>query len=318
MSTTHVSPSPDSIVQPASMLQTIVVATDFSENALSALNWTTQIAKAHGARIVVVHAIDAETPPRVEERDSVARIVRHRLEDIQASIKAERIATQSRCDFGRPWDVINRVAKDSNADLIVVGAHGQSTIVERVLGTSADRLIRTTSVPVLVHRGATTDRADPGSQTVLAASDFSEESALAISTAVRLLRASAVPARLVLMHAVPLAIGYGDFNMTPPISRHWDEVEKTAGRLLETLAASIRSDRLQVEVKTYRGLAADVILREAEKIKPDLIAIGTIGRSGLNRFFIGSVAQQLLHRADCPVLTVRKPDASEPIRLTAD
>jgi nucleotide-binding universal stress UspA family protein len=42
-----------------------------------------------------------------------------------------------------------------------------------------------------------------------------------------------------------------------------------------------------------------------------LISLGTVGRSGLNRFFMGSVAQGVLHRAKCPVLVVRKPDPGE-------
>jgi nucleotide-binding universal stress UspA family protein len=184
------------------------------------------------------------------------------------------------------------------------------------MGTVADRLIRSASIPVLVHRASA--KPGRGLRTVLAATDFSEEAALAISAAVQLLRGSVKPARLVLFHSVALAINYGDFNTPMTIPQYWDETERTAARQMESLAASLRCNQLQVDVKTFRGYPAEAILHEAEMISADLVAIGTVGRTGLNRFFMGSVAERVLHHAKCPVLTVRKPDSDEPIRLSAD
>ncbi len=103
--------------------------------------------------------------------------------------------------------------------------------------------------------------------------------------------------------------------MPAPLPTYRDDTECAAGQRLETLAAALRSDRLQVEVKTLRGYPSEAILHEAEATQADLIALGTVGRSGLNRFFMGSVAQRVFHHAECPVLAVRKPDsgAGQPI-----
>jgi nucleotide-binding universal stress UspA family protein len=303
--------------QPALALQTIVFATDFSDNAARALEWATELARTHSAQIVVVHAIDTELPALAEATEPVAKHVRRQLETIQERLKAGKLRVQTKDVVGRPWDVIAKVAKEANADLIVIGAHGKSKFSQRVLGTAADRLIRTTSTPVLVHR-VTTSKAARAMPTVLAATDFSEDAALAISAAVRLLCGAKSPARLVLFHTVALPISYLDVNVPMPVPQYWDDAERTAARRLETIAASLRSDRLQVEVKTFRGYPAEAILHEAEMINADLIAIGTVGRTGLNRFFMGSVAERVLHHAECPVLTVRKPDANEPIRLSAE
>jgi len=89
-----------------------------------------------------------------------------------------------------------------------------------------------------------------------------------------------------------------------------------ASRDLESLAAPIRSDRWQVEVKTARGVPGEGILREARVVNAQLIAIGTQGRSGLNRFFMGSVAEWVVHHAQCPVLTMRKPDQNDLISIS--
>ena len=303
--------------QAHSSLMTILVASDFSASSTAALNWATDLAKAHNAQVVVVHAIDTELPAIAEAQGPITQHVRHKMKMIHGSIKANGVAGRTDFESGKPWDVIAKIAKETDADLIVIGAHGTSKLSERVLGTVADRLIRITSTPVLVHRESKSQAKHPV-RTVLAATDFSEEAALGISAAVRLLRGAKEPARLVLFHAIALFINYGDFTTPVTVPQYWDDAERSAAQRLETLAASLRSERLQVEVRTFRGYPADAILHEAATMNADLIAIGTVGRGGLNRFFMGSVAERVLHHATCPVLTVRKPGADEPIRLSAE
>jgi nucleotide-binding universal stress UspA family protein len=298
-----------------SSFQTIVVATDFSASAAAATEWAMELAQAHGAQIVLAHAIETELPA-LTEAQGLVRDVRQKLESARADLKAGTVVVCTECGSGRPWDVIAEIARNAKADLIIVGAHGQSRFSERVVGTVADRLIKSTSVPVLVHRSPT-GNLNRRLRTALAATDFSEESVLAISAAVRLLQASTEPVRLVLFHTIALDINYGDLNTPMALPHYWDETERIATHQLESLAATLRSDKVQVEVETFRGFPAEAILREAELIKADLISIGTVGRSGMNRFFMGSVAQRVLHRAQCPVLTVRKPASDEPIRFSA-
>lgn len=292
-------------------LSTIVVATDFSDNATAALDWAIDLAKAHAAKIVLVHAIETELPALTEATGPIDTYVRKELEAVSKRLSAAHVLAQTEFDRGRPWSVIAGIATKANADLIVVGAHGKSKF--RPLGTVADRLIRTTSIPVLVHRA----RADGalGVRTVLAATDFSDEAALAMETALGLLSRSSETARLVLFHAVPLVNIY-DLNTAVHYPTYWDDAERAGGLRLETLAATLRrqrlqgADHLQVEGKTSRGFPSEAILSEAQTIHADLIALGTVGRSGLNQFFMGSVAQRVLHHAQCPVLVVRKPEPS--------
>jgi nucleotide-binding universal stress UspA family protein len=317
MTATQVSESRRQSTRPQSSLETIVVGTDLSTNAAAALEWAIELASAHGARIVLAHAIESDLPMLTEAQGQIVQNARRKMDTIHGSIEASKVEVQTRLDIGNPWETIAMIAKEVSANLIIVGAHGESRFSEHVLGTVADRLIKTTSTPVLVHR-ASTPRARHGLQTVLAATDFSEESALAISTVVHLLRGSTEPTRLVLFHTVALAITPGDFATPVAMSQYWDEEERTARRRLESLAASLRSDRLQVEVKSFRGYPGDAILYEAQMINADLIAIGTGGRTGMNRFFMGSVAERVLHHAMCSVLTVRKPGNNEPIRLSAE
>lgn len=83
-----------------------------------------------------------------------------------------------------------------------------------------------------------------------------------------------------------------------------------AGRLLHAWAERYRSGSVPVSVHLERGPAADTILRVAEG-EYDLVVMGTHGRTGLARLFMGSVAQKVAARASCPVLTVHGTRAAE-------
>ena len=65
---------------------------------------------------------------------------------------------------------------------------------------------------------------------------------------------------------------------------------------------------LRVPIKLRTGRARDEILAEASEGGYDLMVIGTHGRTGISRMLLGSVAEQLVRRSPCPVLTIRAPD----------
>lgn len=141
-------------------------------------------------------------------------------------------------------------------------------------------------------------------QTILVPTDFSEAAA-ALRLAGSLARDHG--ARVVLLHAAEptvtvLDAGLLQFENAPP----WAELR---GRL-DRLAAGVG---VPVECRLARGKPAAETLRAAEEIGCDLIVMGTQGKSGLMRVLFGSVAEEVLRHATCPVLTVRTPPHPEPV-----
>ena len=133
--------------------------------------------------------------------------------------------------------------------------------------------------------------------TILHPTDFSEPSAGACQLATGLARD--YNSKLILLHVstAPI-IGYGE-GVVPP---NPDVLADIAAEQLSRLPAAdpdIRTERRVVE-----GDPAAVILNVANEINADLIVMGTHGRTGMSRLFAGSVAEQVVRRADCPVLTV--------------
>jgi nucleotide-binding universal stress UspA family protein len=100
----------------------------------------------------------------------------------------------------------------------------------------------------------------------------------------------------------PVTIGEVVSYMEPEEykERLWAEFHR-----LEASEPGIRD--LRVETKLVEGSPAKEILKAAREIKPELIVMGTHGRTGLGRLLMGSIAEKVVRKADCPVLTARTP-----------
>jgi len=137
-------------------------------------------------------------------------------------------------------------------------------------------------------------------RTILHPTDFSERSEFALRLACALARDYS--ARLIVLHTVtiPTAV-FGEGVVPPDIDAYQEEMSEKLQRL-EVPVADV-----DVERRLRRGDPVAEILRLAEDGACDLIVMGTHGRTGLGRLLMGSVAEQVVRRAPCPVLTVKTP-----------
>jgi nucleotide-binding universal stress UspA family protein len=136
--------------------------------------------------------------------------------------------------------------------------------------------------------------------TVLHPTDFSESSDFAFRLACTLARDYG--ARLVVVYvAEPPVPLYGDGVVIPP-----PDVDKEPLRVqLQQLRP--RDPKVPVEHRLAEGDAATEILSLAKETQADVIVMGTHGRTGLSRVLMGSVAEQVVRKAPCPVVTVKSP-----------
>jgi nucleotide-binding universal stress UspA family protein len=142
-------------------IKKILVPIDFSETSVHALDYAVDLAVAVGAAVSVVHVYqplvysfpDAVlvTPPEM-----AAKISDRAQQLVDEAVKSRR----QRCPAmtgsvlsGAPWEEIGRIAVEQHADLIVMGTHGRKGLPRAILGSVAERVIRTSSVPVLTVHG---------------------------------------------------------------------------------------------------------------------------------------------------------------------
>lgn len=140
---------------------------------------------------------------------------------------------------------------------------------------------------------------------ILFASDLSKASAKAFATAVSLAKTN--HATLTVLHvSVPFMpvvpeqyIGGATLDQLNADARRWSQ------RQLAKLAEKAKKAGVRAVSLIMEGEPARQIIRAARSKRADIIVVGTHGRTGLNKFFVGSVAQRVVVTAPCPVVTVR-------------
>ncbi|HMF16284.1 MAG TPA: universal stress protein [Gemmataceae bacterium] len=143
---------------------------------------------------------------------------------------------------------------------------------------------------------------------ILHPTDFSDNSRQAFDLACSLARDHR--ARLIVVHVLPEPrVPLGGI-MTPPPAEDYPEARKQLAKI------KVSDHRIQLDRRLAVGDPVTEICRLARNAKCRLIVMGTHGQKGLNRFLMGSVAEQVVRKADCPVLTVRLPILIRPRQRT--
>ena len=289
---------------------TILFATDFSENSKEAFRMACSLAVANKTRLIVLHVAEPNWVPEepvpygqyavqlhASERDlSRHESLRRKLRDSYTPSGPIDVEYQTR--EGEASVEILRVAKESGGDLIVMGTHGRTGLYWLLAGSVAIAVLRGAHCPVLALRFPEKPREATPIRIILHPTDFSVDSEAALRVARGL--AQAHEARLIILHVVMLQV-LMDGTAAAEIDPHFytDALDEVRRRV------DGPDLKHPVETMLVRGYEAQGITQTAEDIGCDLIVMGSHGRTGLSRLLMGSVAENVLPKANCPVLIVK-------------
>ena len=151
---------------------------------------------------------------------------------------------------------------------------------------------------------------------IVFATDFSEASTPAWEEALSIARENDAP--LVIVHAYERRFAIPSAGVTLNVYEEWDRYALSAAeRNLERLVSQASACGVSAETRVDPGDADAVIVDAARAVSADLIVIGTHGRRGLSRVFLGSVAARVVAEAPCPVLTIRERRRTAKAALSA-
>ncbi|HEV8238624.1 MAG TPA: universal stress protein [Thermoanaerobaculia bacterium] len=303
---------------------TVLVATDFSPTADAAVQWGSELARARGGRLVLVHAVDVHGPltdflPSPAELDEQVRTAAAaRLEEAAAAVRAQGGNVESRLETGVASQAVVRAAGEIAPDLVVQGSRGLTPgLAHLLLGSTAQRIVQHSPRPVLTVHPGDRDR-HAAIRHVLVPTDFSDDAEGAAHAARALLAgdqaaasrepADGAGARLTLLHAYHLPIEYTAYGTIPTSIPFHADVAAVAEEKLAAAAASLAGEAHSVDTVAKEGYPPEVIADTARELDVDLIAMGTHGRTGLRHLLLGSNAERVIEHAPCPVLTVRQPE----------
>jgi len=236
------------------------------------------------------------------------RVVRE-AEDYLASVR-DRLAKRGITDvdtsvwYGEPAPAIPEAARLKKADLIVMSSHGRSGLGRLILGSVAESVLHSTTVPLCIVCTSTMPSTYRG---VLVALDGSPEAETILPLVIKIAGTLNLEVTLVRVN-VPvrptIVEGAAWTVLDDP------EVERIdAEEYLAPLAVDFRRAGIRVKTEVRRGPAAEEILNAAAVANADLIATTTHGRSGLGRLLMGSIAKTVLRTSTLPVLLMRATEA---------
>lgn len=141
---------------------------------------------------------------------------------------------------------------------------------------------------------------------ILCPIDFSKHADLVVEWAAHL--AEEHDSELILLHAYHLPVEFQQLEGAYLPADFWDSVKEEAETGLARYAESIRATGIAVRQVVREGYPASVIEEEAVQEKADMIVMGSRGLSGLKHLLLGSIAERVVQKAHCPVLTVNHPE----------
>ncbi|MDT3683800.1 MAG: universal stress protein [Pseudorhodoplanes sp.] len=277
-----------------------LAATDFSTRSNRALRQAGLLAQSGDAQLHVVHVVDDDQPEeliRVETREA-ERVLR---EQVASMTELHGVDARPMVTTGDPFDGILRAAAETQADLIVMGAHRKQLLLDIFVGTTIERVVRNGSFPVLMVN----HEAQRKYQNVLVPTDMSESSAHAIRVGLSIGLIGDNPTTL--LHAF-LALAKGKMFVA---GADQDSIDSYIGSERQVAMNQLTTFLVENDLKrrswlhhVEEGDAMEVISRAVSDLRPDLLVMGTHGRSGLLKALIGSVTERALRSLNVDILAV--------------
>jgi nucleotide-binding universal stress UspA family protein len=295
-------------------LDSMVVGLDFSAPSIRGAKWASETF-APAASMTLVHVIDPPDRPRFASHvlptpEAIEALAREDAETRMHDVATFLTASASRCEVrvGKPHEQIAALVREIGADLVVIGPHGDRPRTSRFLGTTADRIVRTSPVPVLV--ATTPSAARP--RRLLALVDDADVTPTLLAWTHDL--AETFDADVTLLHVWSNAtyshVASMSFATTANEAEARAEISKdlhdASMQWLNSLART-GVDRNRITSTVTYGNPGDVALETAKAVHADLILMGRSGSGLVAPALLGSTVGTVLHGARCPVLVVTEP-----------
>jgi universal stress protein E len=291
----------------------ILAALDLTERSERAFKRAVKIAEDHSGQLSLLHVIDKDLPSKIADAHSEYAVSLLQDHATRARSGGLKDVTQAMV-HGHSYETIIEQAGKTNADLIVLGTHGERALADEFLGTTVDRVLRTSGRPVLLVRqpsGISYGR-------ILVAIDFSEACARALDLVLRLWP----DAEIIAINAT----GKWHPRSSPKLFKTAEPIETRRLALKAFIAEAAKRVGVPHSGEPYNitelveyGWPEAIIPDIAKEKLADLIVTGTHARTGLMHFFLGSVAEEIMILSHTDVLAVPPSPLTTPkAQITRD
>ena len=297
------------------MYHKMLVPLDGSYLAEVVMDYTAEIATKLGLEVIFLNVCPLEEEELLPMHQAY---IEHAAESLTKRALPNRITAHGKLAMGNPADKILDYAGENGVDLILMATHGRSGVSKIVMGSVAERVWRTSPVPVWLIRGRPFEKIEKKvSDAAIVTLDGSKLSEKALSYAEDLAKQWGNGGlEIILLSVCELPNIPSDYPPDMPLS--WEKhVEAETARhqekiknYLENIKAKLQEKGLRARVEVLLGQPTPMITTYVQENPAQLIVMATHGRSGVSRWLMGSVAEGVLASANIPVFLIR-PSSEE-------
>jgi universal stress protein E len=252
-----------------------------------------------------------------EAPDEITGVTASILERLVAHAKSEGVEAQSQLAVGVPWEEICRQIQRNDDDLVIVGTRDLGYTGRLFFGSTATKLLRYCPCPVWVAR----PDAYWEHQEILVPSDLSDAALEALQVALHVHRLA--DSRIHVLHVIEGHVGPPNWYGKVPAAMVEDYLTEQRARAKKRLHEQLArvagpAHRTGVEIHVVEGSADEEILKAVDKLKIDLVVMGTAARTGLARMMLGNTAERLISHLRCSLIAVKPPGFCSPIAAASE
>jgi len=247
-----------------------------------------EVVLAHGAKVEGMHVDD-------KSREIAMKSGRKHLDECRALLSADIPSVRTLCHAQDPSTFILDTAGTMNADVIVMGTRDMSQLTEVFIGSVSHRVLAHSTVPTLIVKGV----ARPVSKVLMAVEGPEDAARLQAWLMVHPFRN---PVSLTVLSVVSSPMVTSEHGILAQDDAYNQRALK-ARQIVESIAKALDGPHFKASANVRGGDPAGIISEVGKEY--DLIVVSSHGRKGLSRFLMGSVSEDIVHRADRSVLVVR-------------
>lgn len=276
------------------LIEKILVATDFSDSAQSALIQAIHTAKKFGSHISLVHVIPELEMTSLSE-DMVRNAVQKEMQLLEEQVMEAGVPAETIIDKGIPFIQIMKIAELKDVNVIMVGSGDEKT---NLPGMTAEKLLSKSIKPVWMSKlGAPEDF-----KKILCAVDFSETSDRALQNSIHLARQ--FDRELVVLHVyeppsqfyLKLKLAFADKS---------DSLKEERGKQFEAYLKRFDFSKISWKHEYNEGIASENILKQIQTEGADLLVMGSVGHTAHPKMLTGSTAREVFRNLSCAVISFK-------------
>ena len=283
-------------------LEKILVAQDFGKSSDNVVKSAIELAKIFQSTIVLIHILPDDIVNE-KARNLLNDTAWTKLNQTRDRIKNERVKSESPLLIvGNPHETIVRAAVDVNATLILVGSGETQQGDTFCLGTTAERIIQKSEKPVFVIK----ENVMLNVEHILCPVDYCDASKRALKNAITIARR--FKSELTILAVCELQ--ESNWFASEKIKDKENELRyRLHKEELDSFLEGFNLRDLNWTKEVPRGKPSEEILNTISRKMIDLLVMGTAGRTGVNRLFMGSVTEKVIREVPCSFLTLKSEDA---------